>query len=397
MAYNRDRRGIRIDNVALAPVAAQTAVVLGDSLTEQGGEIPANPDTRSFAAWTWANVLLGQALTILGNLGIGGETTTQIRARVDAAIALNPGWVILTVGTNNMGVAGGLVTAKTDIIAMLDKFDAAGIRVVLPTLPPRTGGSYSGTIKADTLALNEWIRQLARTRPGLIVPDYFTGLADGASGNYLATIYGFNPTVDGIHLSATGAYQAGRILADALRPHLSASVPFSPPNPGANLLPNPRPGGNGTSAPGSFSVGTATWSDVARADGLGVWKQAAIGSGTFTMNTNATVDGTRLAAGDTVNGVIEFDVSNMDQAAVNDAQGIAVSLRAWNGSSYVSPYLYAFNYFRGPNVARSGVIRTPSFVVPAGATLVSLFVELRGSMNFKFDRVGIYNRKTYAV
>lgn len=375
----------------------QTMVVLGDSLTEQGGEIPANPDTRSFAAWTWANVLLGQAFTVLANLGIGGETTTQIRARVGDAVALNPGWVVLTAGTNNMGVANGVATAKTDITAMLDAFDAAGIRVVLPTMPPRLAGNYTGTTKVDTFALNEWIRAQGRTRPGLIVPDYFAGLASGVDGNFAATIYGFNPTVDGIHLSATGGYQCGRILADTLRPHVTPAVPFSLPNPGANLLVNPRPAGNGAVAPASWSVGTATWSDVPRTDGLGSWKQAVVGTGTFMMNTNATVDGSRLAVGDVVNAVIEFDVSNMDQAAANDAQGIAVSLRAWNGTAYVTPYLYAFNYFRGPNAPRSGVIRVPNFTVPAGTTIVSLFVELRGSMTFKFDRAGIYNRKTYPV
>lgn len=375
----------------------QTAVVLGDSLTEQGGEIPANPDTRSFSAWPWANVLLGQAFTVLANMGIGGETTTQIRARAKDVVALKPGWVILTAGTNNMGVVDGVATAKTDIAAMLDTFEAAGIRVVLPTLPPRLLANYTGTTKADTFALNEWIRAQGRTRPGLIVPDYFAGLAAGADGNFAASLYGFNPTVDGIHLSATGGYQAGLILANALRPYVTPAVPFSLPNPGANLIANPRPAGNGAVAPTSWSVGTATWSDVPRADGLGSWKQAVLGTGTFNMNTNASVDGTRLAVGDVVNAVIEFDVSGMDQAAANDAQGIAVSLRAWNGTAYTTPYLYAFNYFRGPNVPRSGVIRVPNFTVPAGTTIVSLFVELRGSMTFKFDRAGIYNRKTYAV
>src|SRR5689334_24131139 len=73
-----------------------TMVVFGDSLTEQGGEIPvgdaygvahsapgaprANPDTRVFSAWPWANVLLSQAFTVLANYGIGGETTTQIKS-----------------------------------------------------------------------------------------------------------------------------------------------------------------------------------------------------------------------------------------------------------------------------------------------------------------------------
>lgn len=395
---------------------SQTWVVFGDSLTEQGGEIPVgdtygiansapgaprnNPDTRAFAAWTWANVLLNQAFTTLANYGIGGQTTSQILARVNDAIALNPGWVILTAGTNNMGVAGGLAQAKADITAILNQFAATGIRVALLTLPPRLSGNYTGTIKSDTLALNEWIRQQARTYPGIVVADVFPALADGGASNYLTNIYGFNPTTDGVHLSATGAYACGKVLAEALRPFITTNaVPYSNPNPGANLLTTAtgRPAGTGSSAAtGWNATNSPTWSDVARVDGLGSWKQVVIASGNSILTTNATVDGTRLAIGDTINGIIEFDASAMEQAAAVDAQGIMVELKAWNGTSYFD-HRYAFNYFRGPNVAHSGVIRVPDYVVPATTTIVTLAIELRGAMTFKFDRPGVYARKTYSV
>jgi lysophospholipase L1-like esterase len=395
----------------------QTVVVFGDSLTEQGGEIPSgdaygvahsapgaprsNPDTRSFAAWTWANTLLNQAFTVLANYGIGGETTTQILARVPDVIALNPGWVWITAGTNDVNGAVSFATTKANFGAMFDAFDAAGIRVAVLTLPPRLAGSYSGTAKADTLAINEWLRQQARLRPSLVVADIWPSLADGSSSNYVSTLWGFNPTSDGVHLSATGGYAAGKVLAEALRPYVTTNVvPFSNPSPGANLLTsaNARPAGTTTSdATGWSGTGTPTYSDVVRTDGVGgSWKQYAVASGTIVRNTNATVDGTRLAIGDTINGILEFSVSSMDQAAANDAQGIALYLRSWNGSAYTST-VYAFNYYRQPNVDHAGVLRTPDFVVPSGTTLVSLTLELRGSMTFKFDRPGIYARKTYPV
>jgi lysophospholipase L1-like esterase len=343
----------------------------------------------------------------LGNLGVGGQTTSQILARIGAVLALNPGWVVLTAGTNNMGVAGGVAQAKADITAMLDIYDAAGIRVVISTLPPRLSGNYTGTIRADTLALNEWIRGQARTRPGLIVLDYFAVLADGNTGNYVATIYGFNPTTDGIHLSATGAYACGKMLAAALRPFVTPVVPYSLTTNGANLLTSSlaRPAGSGAAAPTGWSFsGTASggsvWSDVARTDDfLGQWKQLVIptgGSMTLSGTTNAAVDGTRLAVGDVVNGILEFDVSAVETGLAVEGQGICFGVKAWNGTTFTNS-LYAFNYFRGPNEARSGVLRTPDFTVPAGTTLVALYLELRGGQTFKFDRVGIYNRKTYPV
>lgn len=398
-----------IGQVARRP---QTVVVFGDSLTEQGGEIPPgdaygvangltarnNPDCRVFAAWTWANVLLNQAFSVLANYGIGGQTTSQILARVDDVIALNPGWVIITAGTNNAGVAGGVAQAQSDLAAMLDAFEAAGIRAVLLTLPPRAG-SYTGTQKGDTLAINEWIRQQARLRPGLLVADVFPALADGTASNYLATTLGFNPSSDGIHLSATGGYACGKVLADVLRPHINTLTPYSNPNPGANLLTNGRPAGTTTAAPTGWNVSGGSglvWSDVARADGAGSWKQLVVGSGTVNVGVNATVDGTRLAVGDTVNAIGEFSASSMDQAAANDAQGIALSIRAWNGSTYTD-FRYAFNYFRGPNNDHGGVMRVPDFVVPGGTTLLTYQWELRGAMTFRFDKVGLYARRTYPV
>lgn len=407
MSYMRDVTGHRLDEIMVDARRPQTWVQFGDSLTEQGGEIPANPDTRSFSAWTWANVLLKQAFVNLGNLGVGGEDTTEIRARISTVLALNPGWVVLTAGTNNMGEVGGVAQAKTDITAMLDAFDAAGIRVVLPTMPPRLSGNYTGTMRADTLALNEWIRGQARTRPGLIVLDYFAALADGNTGNFVATVYGFNPTVDGIHLSATGAYACGKMLADALRPFVNPVVPYSLTSSGANLLTSSlaRPAGSGAAVPTGWSFsgtasGTSVWSDVARTDDFpGNWKQVVVptgGSMTLTGTTNATVDGSRLAVGDVVNGIMEFDASAVETGLPNDGQGICLAVKAWNGSSFTHS-IYAFNYFRGPNVARAGVLRTPDFTVPVGTTLLSLYLELRGGQTFKFDRIGIYARDTYPV
>lgn len=248
-----------LDAPALSPKAAtdrftphaRTMVLLGDSLTEQGGTLPGASgvplDLRAFAPWAWGNNLLSQGFDILANLGIGGQTTGQIRARIGVVLDLKPGWVHLLCGTNNMGLATGLADAKADIAAMLDTFRNAGIRVVLGTIPPRITSEYAGTVRADTYALNEWVIGQARYRPGVILVDYFSALSN-IDGNFRALIDGFNPTTDGKHLSATGAFAVDRVFAAALAPLVPKSVPYSPPNPGANLLLNPRPGGNGTAS-----------------------------------------------------------------------------------------------------------------------------------------------------
>lgn len=379
---------------------ARTMVVLGDSLTEQGGTFPGatgtNLDLRPFAPWVWGNNLLSQGFPILANLGIGGETTAQIRARINDALTLKPGWVHLLAGTNNMGVANGVADAKTDIAAMLDTFNRKGIRVVLGTIPPRITANYTGTTKTDTFALNEWIIQQGRTRSNVVLADYFSALSD-TSGNFRATIDGFNPTTDGIHLSATGAYAAGRAFAAALSPFVSKAVPYSPPTPGANLLANPRPGGNGAVAPTSWTLGGAssaavTWSDTVRADGLGVWKTVTVPTdGVLTMNSNFTLDGSRLSVGDTVSGYVEYMATGLQQNSAVDTQGLAVGIKAWNGTSFFDTR-WSFNYFRGPNSDHSGAYRVPDYVVPATTTIVALFIEVRGGGTFSFDRAGMYNK-----
>lgn len=396
MAYMKDASGRRLDSFEVPSKSSQTVVVFGDSLTEQGGTITANPDIRVFSPWTWANMLLGQAFSVLGNLGVGGQTTAQIKARIGDVLTLNPAWVFLLCGTNNMGVVNGVADAEADITSMIGTFRRAGIRVVIGTIPPRTGGSYSGTQKADTHTLNAWIRQLARVTPDVIVVDYFSALADN-SGNYRATAAGANPTSDGVHLSATGGFVSGSALADALRPLVPASPPlYGDPTPGPNLLVTPRPGSYGTGAPpytlGGASSGSVTWSEPTRTNGGHPWKQVVIpAAGSLTMNANINI-GASLAVGDSVAGAFQFEADNV-AAEVN---GIAGHLKSWNGSAWTL-LRTAFNDFNQPQLARSGVIRIPPVAVPSGAVTVALYIEARGGMNLRFDRLGIYKTTVFPI
>ncbi|WP_219924912.1 hypothetical protein, partial [Halomonas sp. ND22Bw] len=56
--------------------------------------------------------------------------------------------------------------------------------------------------------------------------------------------------------------------------------------------------------------------------------------GVLTLNSNYTLDGSRLAVGDTASAYVEYQVSSLQQDSAIDAQGIAVGLKAWNGASF---------------------------------------------------------------
>ena len=382
--------------------AAQTMVVLGDSLTEQGGMISAAPALKPNSAWPWMNVLLGQRFDILKNAGIGGQTTTQIRARLQTDVLdLKPGWCHLLAGTNNMGASGGVATAKADITAMLDALDKAGIRTILGTMPPRTGGSYTGTQKADTMELNRWIVKTARERRNVVLVDYFQGLTD-PTGNYAPSAFGGNTTSDGVHLSAIGGYICGRILADAILSTGEASPAYrfhpSVAANGINLLPYPYLNGtSATAAPQGTTVSGAgaassTWSSASSTDMPAIpWRVLTVpnGSGAIQIQQNANVGANGLAIGDTVRAYLEFDISNLDQAAAAGQQAFYLSVKQWNGSSYTQTDS-AMSDYNSPNDARKGIFRTHDVTVAAGTTIVTWELFIIGGGTYKIRRAGLY-------
>lgn len=395
----KDSAGRRIDSFS-TPKQVQSIVFLGDSLTEQGGMIPAAPRIKGTSPWPWAMSLLGQRFTVLKNAGIGGQTTAQILSRFDSDVtALNPGWVHILAGTNDMGVS--LASAKTNITAMLDKADRAGIRPILGTIPPRIGSSYTGTQKADTLELNRWIIATTRSRPNVILVDYFSALAD-PSANFRALIAGWNPTSDGIHLSSAGGYAAGLVLANILNEITTPSYPYtSVIGTGLNLVSNSDfSQGVATAVPqGWTSSGTGaastTWSSVARSEFPGLpWKQAVIpnGVGASQIQANSTVGINGLVVGDTLNAYVEYDISNLDSAAANQAFYLAIKF--WNGSSYTSN-LSTLEDLASPNLARSGALFVPDVVVPIGTTIVTTELTMFSGGTYKIGRIGLYKANTF--
>ena len=396
-----------------------TLVVLGDSLTEQGGmnnTLPGgyqangtNPHPMNTGYWAWANVLLGWKFHVLRNGGIYDQTTTQILARLERdVISLRPGWCFLLAGTNDVGHGYLESTTKPNLRRILDRLDAAGIRVAWLTIPPRIGASYSGTQLADTVALNEWIRTEARRRSNVVLCDIWPVLtgntASTASSQYLSSLYGHNSTSDGIHMSGCGAYAAGAVVAANVGSQITGSDAATdigiPATGGLNLLADPRfaNGGSG-SAPTSWTMTNAsgvTYAKAARTDAVGgTWQQIIIpgGSGAdVTLQGNSTSDGSgRNAAqlvGKQVVATIEFNISNLDQSAADGSQAFYMDLAFYNGTAFT--HNYVFQNTSAPNEARAGRFVSAPVTVPAGTITISLFVHMVGGGTYGFDRAGLY-------
>lgn len=158
----------RTANAALLPDPAHSRIVfIGDSIT-QG----------------WSDKAPGFFTAGPIGRGIGGQTTPQmlLRFRQDV-VDLHPAVVQIMGGTNDIAGNTGPMTQgqiEANIMSMTELAQAAGIRVILASVPPadrfpwRPGLETAGRISA----INAWLRDYA-ARVGATYADYWGVLHDG--------------------------------------------------------------------------------------------------------------------------------------------------------------------------------------------------------------------------
>jgi lysophospholipase L1-like esterase len=109
-----------------------------------------------------------------------GDTSTTMLARFAAdVIAERPRVVVIWAGENDVEHGVPLEQFQNNIRAMQQQAEAAGIRVVLCTSPPRAGAS---AIQNPTIVtFNDWLRVHAATS-GAQLADFYSVLVDNATG-----------------------------------------------------------------------------------------------------------------------------------------------------------------------------------------------------------------------
>lgn len=173
---------------------------LGDSITQLGNSNPLG----------YVN-LVPAALRALGidtvkvPAGISGHKSDNMRARVKRdVIDKNPQWMLLSCGVNDVwhGARGvELEPYKTNIVAILDQVQAAGITPVVMTASV-IKEDLDNNLNKKLAAYNDFLRAEAKRR-GLLLADVSAAMQEklrsfppGQKGNKL--------TVDGVHLNAAG-------------------------------------------------------------------------------------------------------------------------------------------------------------------------------------------------
>lgn len=193
-----------------SPRMANGVAVLGDS---RAAAVFIDNQARlygSFAPINWANALLGQRLNIVAALGVSGERSDQIAARMPQAIASGARILYLLCGVNDLGQGRTGAATAANMIAMADQARAAGMIVLIEA--EVGSGNFSATQVAQLHELNARLFAYARATPGVHLHDARTVVMEPATGE-AAVAYKAGHAYDLTHANTRGAAAWGKSLA----------------------------------------------------------------------------------------------------------------------------------------------------------------------------------------
>ena len=303
--------------------AANRAILFGDSITQYNTATVSNAmANQSRGYMTWANALLGRRrLDVVANLGVGGDTTAMMLARVSAAAAVQASWAVVLGGINDLAgnlLAPGVVT--TNLQAIYEALRTSGKRVVAITVLPVTAAHplYSRGLAARVQQVNRWIKSYCATTPGMVLVDGCAAVTDPASSDS-APVSGYY--ADTTHIGTLGAYYVGKALADGIR-DLIAPVDEGPSGVGDSYLAAQR---TLTSLTGDGVTATATLAAHNLLPGDKITIEGATPAGyngswvVETVQTTGTLSFACSTASGAASGTIK--VSNSDQLLDNPLFG----------------------------------------------------------------------------
>ena len=357
--FNFDARA----GLGVTPI--RKVVALGDSLVNQ--------TTSALSSTTNITSIRGDLVQIQSltggrfiydarlNLGISGETSAQIAARLPSALATDAD-TLWTEGGTNDGVSV-TVDQLWDILLNQTYLPWLAQRpnLIIRTITQRTQARW-GTETADTIFQKDRaeairLRQLAfaaQMGGRVIVVDPVAAMNDPGGGYKVARDDLF---VDGLHYSAKGADLIGKVGAAVVGPRVQAADFNMNADPGT-LLTNPVMAGTGGSITASVAMtgvtpngwlgtrirgstldsGGVVWSKEARSDGqAGEWavatatnlvRAASDGNERYGLTQTIDVSSGKYAAGDVIEVLGELQAVSSNGTLL----GFWVELLEYNGT-----------------------------------------------------------------
>lgn len=191
---------------AIKVQSGQKVAFLGDSITQFGWERPGGYVRLVVAGLDSVGVKV-----VPVPAGISGNTSRDMLARVDRdVISKKPDWMTLSCGVNDVwhGLNGvDLPTYKTNMAAIVDKAQAAGIKVMILTATVIQEGD--NPFNQKLVAYNDYLRELAKEK-NLPLADLNTNF-----WTYLKAPHTGGLTVDGVHMNPKGNMLMARGILDA--------------------------------------------------------------------------------------------------------------------------------------------------------------------------------------
>jgi lysophospholipase L1-like esterase len=176
----------------------QTVAFMGDSITDMGWHSPGGYIHLVVDGLATSGVKITPIPA-----GVGGNRSTEMLKRIDADVILKkPDWMLLSCGVNDVWSRSiDLDTFKSQITAIVDKVQAAGIKVMILT-PTPIGEAAKQEFNDKLPTYVDFMKQLAKERH-LPCADIHQAYLD-----YIATVHQpDNPnvvTIDGVHPNPDG-------------------------------------------------------------------------------------------------------------------------------------------------------------------------------------------------
>ncbi len=163
-------------------------VFLGDSITAHG---------------SWDNLF---PCINLKNLGISGETTKDIEARLDTVLDLNPKVVFLMAGINDLSKKRSPQEVIQTLASILTKLEDKGIKVYLQSTLHCSSATCGSAFYEQVLEVNKGLKKIVEQSTAAFFIDINKGLSDKSG---LRSEF----SVDGVHLNSRGYLALRDILS----------------------------------------------------------------------------------------------------------------------------------------------------------------------------------------
>jgi len=230
-----------VGGAATFPVPANTpspatSRVRGDGVSAYTGLLTQYSNRNASRGWLHlANYRAGGELFhIVNNAAYGGDTTWGMLERIDHpdwGVTPYPAeWVSVFGGINDLNAGVPAATVIRNLREIYDYLRARNYSIIAVTLCPVISGhpAYGdATHAAGVLAVNDWIRQYARTQPKMMLWDFFSVINDPTSTTLSGKAGYVHPT-DWIHFSPRAAWDLSTLILNACRdmlPGVQNSLP----------------------------------------------------------------------------------------------------------------------------------------------------------------------------